>query len=233
MAIGYGKLEFATTSGPRPFQIFDACQPSGVITFGDSLQYSSGCLLIQCITDVGPVLSPPTYTQAEIISAAVGGTTCADWDAGASVSGFPVGYASIIAPYFFSARTRNIAVLGCGTNDWLSGASTTTVYNHILSIVAKAKATGFSVVVGTISSSDRFTMANGGWAWRADLNSKITGGAVANGYTVFDYGNDAMLGGNTSWMDATYFTDGTHFTAAGQTIQAMYLKTALDALGVQ
>lgn len=230
---------FAVPNFPLPFQVFSACNDSGVISIGDSLEYTPVCQLIQCATGLTnpsiPVLSP-VFTNMDYISAAVGGTTCQLWNSGGMSSGILVGYSTNAAPFYYSRRMRNVLVLGCGTNDWVAGRSAAQVYSDLLSIVASAQATGFSVAVGTVSSAQRFTMANGGYAWRSTLNSSIVSGAAGHGYSVFDYGDDATIGCDTCWTNSTYFnhadSDVVHLTNAGQVIQASYLQPVLAALGV-
>lgn len=173
-------------------------------------------------------LSTPitTLKPFDYIDAAYGGTGCLDADAN---------YAARGAPFYNVNRPINVFALGCGVNDWTAGHSEASTYAALLSVVAKAKATGYLVTVATVTDSQHINQDSGGAGetWRAALNTDIRNGAVANGYTVWDVGGDANLGCNGCYANATYFTDGIHFTAAGQVIQTGYLKTALQSLGFQ
>lgn len=182
---------------------------------GDSLAYNP----LQVAAD-GLVL--PT----NIAVGAYGGTGCGD-----AVTNYP----TLGRPFYNSRRMRNAFTLNCGVNDYTHGDTTASVYANLLAVVALAKADGFTVAVSTLAAAQRFTDPTG-YAWRADLNSKITGGAVANGYVVWDVGADASVGCDTCWQNATYFSqepDVVHFTTAGTAVQAGYLTTALQALGFQ
>jgi hypothetical protein len=164
----------------------------------------------------------PVYNTAtiQVLKRAVGGTNCA-----AALSA----YASLVAP-FWRAEATSVASLGCGTNDYTNGRTTVATYADILSFVAAAKATGFTVIVNTLPSAQRFADSTGN-TWRVDLNGRIAGGAVANGYLVADEASDPNIGCQTCYLDATYFTDGTHMTTAGWAIKGNYTYLLLQSLG--
>jgi hypothetical protein len=197
------------------------------VTSGDSLQLSGFIIgTLGHFPETPPDTSnDPRYNTAtiDVLKSAVGGTTCAQALAA---------YASTVAPFYDGRRKANVASLGCGTNDYTGGRTTTATYADIVSFVAAAKATGYTVVVNTLPSAQRFDTVPGD-AWRTDLNSKITGGAVTNGYLVADEASDPDIGCKTCYLNATYFTDGTHMTTAGWNIKGGYTYTILVSLGFQ
>ncbi len=137
-------------------------------------------------------------------------------------------YASVAAPHYSSLRQRNVLSINCGNNDYAQGTTDPTViYSRILSYVSAAQGTGFSVVVVTVLSTSAIPNST-----RVTLNGLITGGAVANGYTVADAGADAIMGCDGCYANTTYFqAGGVHPTVVGHAIVATYVESALSALG--
>lgn len=117
----------------------------------------------------------------------------------------------------------------CGAND--AGVETaSTAYNSgILSFVSQAKASGYQVIVLTMTDAGepRETFHN-------QLNPLITGGAAANGYIVADMTSDPFVSCNGCFTNGTYFqSDGVHLTPTGLAVVATYLETALATAGLQ
>lgn len=138
--------------------------------------------------------------------------------------------ATEVDTHYQAIAPLNIASLECGVNDYGVGAGQTTdpavTYAKMLTWVSARKAVGWQVIVFTMESNSAVLES-----FRTTLNSSITGGAVANGYTVADVGSDSIMGCNGCYSNTTYFLDGIHPTVAGNLIYSGYLATALSALG--
>jgi len=114
-----------------------------------------------------------------------------------------------------------------GTNDIEQSVPTATTYANIQSICADVTGAGASMILLTILPASTVNETN-----RQALNSLIRGGGSCS-YIIADVGNDATIGQAGQWSNTTYYqADGLHPTAAGDTIIAGYLKTALQSLGV-
>lgn len=158
------------------------------------------------------------------------GHSCAQQDSG---------YATNVAPHYDATETRNVATLLCGANDWQNNTTDLSSYTSILSWAAKAKATGFSVIIITNPSRSVSSFggpnSNGqtGDQYVQALATRIRNGAVANGYTVADVNGDATIGCTGCYTNSTYFQgDGIHLLQAGYNIiGGTYLKAALQSLG--
>ncbi len=223
---------------PNP-QVYDACYSYGVINFGDSISYTptiDSLLSIQGLPPASPTGTIPArgVLALDYADAAVGGTTCKQWDEGAVFTAFSsnVSFALAMPPFYRASRTHNIAGITCGVNDALGSETAVQVYSHITSLVVKLQAAHFDgVIVNTVTDSSQ---GNANTSWRTDLNTLIRNGAIMYGYTVSDPGGDSLLGCTDCYMNLTYFNvDGVHPTAAGYAIYvASYLKPALVSLGV-
>lgn len=141
-------------------------------------------------------------------------------------------YTSVVAPFYNSARDRNVVSIMCGAND---GGTPDASYATILLWVAKAKATGYTVIVLTNTSINGMRSDSGGPItgdqWMQELATLIRNGAVANGYTVSDVNANATMGCTGCYANTTYFSDGEHPTVAGQNIISPILKSTLQSLG--
>lgn len=158
--------------------------------------------------------------SANVINSAVSGTTCTQQASS---------YTAHVGSKFNGAKSNAASIL-CGAADYLFGGTTANAYTQILSWVVSAKATGFNpVLVATMISHNGV----GGDTFKSTLNALITGGAVANGYTVVDFGANATMGCDGCFANATYFQDGIHPTAAGDTILSGILKATLQTFGLQ
>lgn len=192
------------------------CSDQGILGFGDSLSYTPP-----------PLAVADGMHPSDVFIGSLGGTDCSD-----QITRYP----TYGAPFFTARRSYNVMAFLCGTNDFVHGKSAATAYADLLSTVALAQATGYTVTVSTIISAERFDTASGR-TWRSDINAAILGGAGTHGYTVWDVASDPDLGCDACWQNPTYFnhaeTDVVHLTDAGQSIQAGYLKAALLLLGLQ
>jgi hypothetical protein len=173
----------------------------------------------------GPVVPGAGVYNSPYIEAyieAVGGTACSD-----ALALYPTNVARRYRP---EAGARNVASLGCGTNDYIHGKTEAATYADILAYVVAAKATGFTVIVNTVPSAAQFGPAAGN-TWRNNLNALITGGAAGNGYLVADEAADANIGCQTCYLNTTYFTDQVHMTTAGYAIKGGITAAVLSSLG--
>lgn len=157
------------------------------------------------------------------------GQSCAQRAAAVSTS---------VVPKFDTLEARNAASLLCGANDWTNGTTDASSYSSILTWVSAVKAAGFQAIVLTGPSRSLSPLgtvnSNGvtGDQYMQALAARITGGAVANGYTVADVNSDVTIGCTGCYSNLTYFqSDGLHPTQAGYNIIGSYLKTALQSLG--
>ena len=139
---------------------------------------------------------------------------------------------NLYGPGWYRPETSlNVTSIGGGTNDYIQGKSVAVVYAQLLEFVATSHVMGYQhVIIETVPSATQFNPAPGN-TWRNDLNAAITGGAVANNYTVSDIASDPIIGCQTCYQNTTYFADGVHFTSAGKLIKAQYMYNALYALG--
>ncbi len=140
-------------------------------------------------------------------------------------------YAAHVGSKYNGAKVGNAASILCGANDYLFGGTAAAAYTQILAWVASAQATGFSpVLVATMISHS----GAGGDTFKNTLNASITGGAVANGYTVVDFGADPTMGCDGCFSNTTYFqSGGIHPTAAGDAILSGILQAVLKTAGLQ
>jgi lysophospholipase L1-like esterase len=128
-----------------------------------------------------------------------------------------------------------------GTNDIAAGTSGATAYATYKTDAQKRKSAGWKVLVFTCMNNQQFTGAqqtqqgNFNTSLRGDFtvatsNPNVWG--AANGVTYADYLIDVQNETNLqNTANVTYFSDGTHLTAAGYAIVAADVKTALNALG--
>lgn len=197
----------------------------GWATTGDSLELSGFVLGVLASYAGSPsVLTDPWYfsTFVTTYKAAAGATDCVD----------TLGqFTTYVLPTKSTNYKHNVVSIGCGHNDFLHGTSAASSYSSILATVVAAKAAGFTVIVGTVM--DAIDLNSGaGATYRSALNASITGGAVANGYSVADVSADANLGCNNCYLDGTYFLpDGVHLTTTGWAKKATYTAPILTALG--
>ena len=139
----------------------------------------------------------------------------------------------------------NVLHILIGVNDAKSGGTLVgDIYADILTSVSSAKASfpGLHVIVGTLisraESGATWDPAFASMALALDgLNTLIKDGAVANGYTVADYGADSDLGplggggaGNANTAPNTWFADGTHPNETGHGIMSAITADAIGSV---
>jgi lysophospholipase L1-like esterase len=114
-----------------------------------------------------------------------------------------------------------------GINDYVGGANVATIYSRMVTIAQAAKVAGCTVLAATMEDNAYVTLSD-----RVTLNNNIR--ANSTDWTVVDWGGNATVGcegTGTCHLNATYFVDGTHLTAAGQQILADVLVPVLNSLG--
>lgn len=171
-------------------------------------------------------------------SQALGGTGCVEaytnWLANTDLN--PPGIAAFT--FYNSDRKSNLMTIQCGVNDYIHGNTAATSYTALTNLVAAAKAKGYTVIVATLTDSCHISQGGGEASFRGALNTSITGGAVANGYTVADYAADPFIGCDGCSLSSTYFqtpeggctTGGVHLTAAGVAKQATIMEAAMAGI---
>jgi len=211
------------------------------ITQGDSLQTGNG-LSPDFVETVTASLSGPIVNVRQ----AVGGTTCpqaySNFVAGTDLN--PSGLSAKDAIRLYRGAKSVLISLQCGVNDWIQGNSAATAYTGITDWVTAVKAhcttygTNCLVLVATVTDSCNIYLGGAETTFRAALNSSITGGAVANGYTVVDYASATHLGADGDSQNSTYFqtpqvgcaTGGVHYTSTGMAIQATTMEAAMASV---
>lgn len=129
------------------------------------------------------------------------------------------------ARHYARSRAKNVLVLWGGTNDITAAASAATIQGRFTTYISTAEATGFQVVVTTILpaaswSGGQETIRQTVNTWlRANHASKLADiAAVTNFINQADASN------------LTYFSDGTHLTAAAYTLLVPVIDAAINAL---
>lgn len=141
----------------------------------------------------------------------------ADWEvvhegtAGHEISTIVGLYPSAIPPYYSAARSQNVIVLWAGTNDLANGQATATIKANLASYIAQAHATGFQVVIMTILPSGAHDATER--ERRVEINEWITAGS-SGADVVVDPCELPQFDAQGDVADTTYFSDGTHITAA-------------------
>jgi lysophospholipase L1-like esterase len=176
---------------------------TGFVCDGDSLTNGTG--------------TAPNYpaklgalTSLPFINRGVNGQTLVSMDSG---------YATNTAPSY--STTYNTLVILGGTNDLSSSVAAATLGTAIRSYAAKAKATGFKVIVATVPPSTVITSAKETerTAYNTDLRNNW--GSFADGIVDF-----AAISQFSDPTNTTYFRDGTHPTAAGYALMAEAVRVA-------
>jgi lysophospholipase L1-like esterase len=131
---------------------------------------------------------------------------------------------------------RHVVILWGGTNDVLTGISTTTTYNNIKTYGNARKAAGELVIVFTLqpmgsSASYETSRQALNTLLRADFPTTTAYTNILTGASYADYlvdlGNDATLGVAGAQNDLTYYqSDKVHMTNAGYAIVAALVKNA-------
>ena len=137
-----------------------------------------------------------------------------------------------IIPPSVSGREFVLSVL-CGANDFDDGLTTSQFLAAYASYLDDRRAAGFPVAVGTILPRT----APGFNTWRNTCNTEIrlwaTGGSTVPGIhadAIIDFAAEATMGPDAAASNATYYSDGTHPTNAGQVLLEVVYRAVMDAL---
>lgn len=135
-----------------------------------------------------------------ITNKAVAGQTCAT---------ILSNYSANIAPLFNAKDFKNVVSLECGINDLEAGSTPAQIYTSMSSYIAAAHATGFKVILWTVTATPRISETD-----RQTLNTSIIGNAAgADGIANY---NSTPIGLPGSYTNTFYFqSDQTHPTDNG------------------
>jgi hypothetical protein len=191
-----------------------------IVTVGDSQSAGGGwqvrainCLAGNCASAT-PIADNNWYYSVHALS----GYTLADMSV----------FDSDVAAEFNPHRIKQIAIIWGGTNDLYAGASGATAYSRLIDRVNAYKAAGYTkiIVVNCLKRSNAGTPP-GYETERLDYNSRISAGAVSNGYVVADIAAVTNLQDPTN---TTYFSDLVHLTGAGQDQMSPVIRDAILSL---
>jgi lysophospholipase L1-like esterase len=132
-----------------------------------------------------------------------------------------------IQPQYDSSKSKNIVIVWLGTNDINAGTSDATAYASYKSLASALQGYGFYVIAATIIKRSTFDASKE--TERGVFNTALMAETLVSsgGFNArIDPGSHASLQ-NTA--DATYYTDGTHLTAAGYAVIAGLANTAILA----
>jgi lysophospholipase L1-like esterase len=189
------------------------CQINLTLYDGDSRTYGTG---VTGRNTYPAQLSALFSNRNEELNYGVLGQTQVDMNADAATQ--------VDTKYNPSGRRRNVVLAWGGHNDLYNSRSAADTYADISTYVTARKAVGFKVVVGTIVKSQQLTGPKE--TARQSLNTLILANtAGADG--VADVGAAPEL---QNYDDTNYFTDKTHFTAAGNAAVAREFYTPLRNL---
>lgn len=126
-----------------------------------------------------------------------------------------------IDPYI--GQTSGLLIAWGGTNDVMSGADATTVYNGIVAYASGRKAAGYRVIVLTMIARGYFTPAME--QQRLQINTWLRQNWPNYAAALVDVASDPRLSNPTN---QTYFAgDQTHLTYAGYSVVAALVGAAL------
>lgn len=121
------------------------------------------------------------------------------------------------------ARTRNVFWLLDGRNENYGSVPAATFVASLKTFCQTRQSAGWRVVVATLLPST----SSGYNTWRNSVNALIR--ADTSFYSALaDFGADATMGADATASNTTYYSDGTHPTAAGGAILAPIATTALQ-----
>lgn len=123
-------------------------------------------------------------------------------------------------------RPRNVVLIWEITNDLRSGASVATAESDIDAYIANCKAIGAEYVIGTCLPGNGNAESD-----RQAVNAYVRANYPAK--NIADFGADPTIGAAGASSNTTYYLDGTHLAAAGNTIAANIFYSTLVALGVE
>lgn len=180
---------------------------------GDSLTQGAGVALANLFPH--KVLAGKSPVAWGYNNVAVGGSTVAQMAARATSADE------------FSDRLadENWITVWCGTNDIVNGATAEQVVAGLVSYCQARRQAGFKVLVFTILP--RTAISGAKETERQELNTIIRATWVTFADGLADVAADATLGAENANLNTTYYSDGTHLTAAGHTIVAAIVTAAL------
>jgi lysophospholipase L1-like esterase len=143
------------------------------------------------------------------VNTAVSGTTTQDMITRAPTT---------VDPLRFASQALQIVMVWEGTNDLKLGATVTDAYNHLVTYCTARRSLGFLVLIATLLP--RGDAGAGFEANRSAVNALIVANwsTFADGLT--DFAANTTIGQAGQHTNATYYADGVHLTAAGDTIVA-------------
>lgn len=163
------------------------------------------------------LLAGMLHTPVKVFNAGIPGKTAAS-----SLTDNPsFQYASPL----YQAGCHNIAVLLLGRNDISASTPTATILVDLEAIGQDLQALGWTVIVSTVTPST----GDGTDTARQALNAAIVANwpSFANGLA--NPGADPVIGPYAAASNATYYVDGTHPTALGQTYLAKDIYMAVSS----
>lgn len=142
-----------------------------------------------------------------LVNDGTAGTKCSDMD---------TNFATFTAPLLYSTSRNNVLTLMCGTNDLIAGFTASAVITSQQSIVAKAAAAGFTVLVATILPVPPGSFET----QRTTINAAIRAGYPgASG--VIDFAGSSVMGQAGQNTNSTYYNaDNEHPNQLGNEVLA-------------
>lgn len=121
---------------------------------------------------------------------------------------------------------KNVLSILIGRNDMAAGIGSVAAFEVAYQAYCQARrAVGWKMVVSTVLPS---TLA-GFNAARNSFNTWLLANYTTFASALADVGNDPTIGPDAAASNATYYSDGTHPTAAGHAIMAPYFTTAVTS----
>lgn len=126
-----------------------------------------------------------------------------------------------------AAGRTPIVHVGIGSNDFALTVSAATLYSQVKGYAAACRAHGAKVIVASVLSRHD---AND--ALRNAYNPMVAAGVGTDFDGFTDFGQNALVGADGAWSNATYFNSGdqTHPTSAGYALMAPIAAAAINAL---
>jgi hypothetical protein len=137
-----------------------------------------------------------------------------------------------VLPTNINGRTFVLSVL-IGTNDLATGTTAAQFLAALASYCDARRSAGWKVAVCTIQPRDDATMLAKRGAVNTEIRLWTTTGSVVPGKHadyVIDFAANADIGPDAACLDTTYYTDGIHWTAAGQAVAESVAEPVLNAI---
>jgi lysophospholipase L1-like esterase len=137
--------------------------------------------------------------------------------------------ASELTPCFDSRKGSNVLCLWLGINDFRAGSSPSAVYSQLTSYCALRRATGFKIIIGTVTPCSIGGTDINYEANRQEFNANVRANYSSFADGLFDIGNDANMGQAGQETNTTYYSgDNCHPNNTGYAIVAGLAKIAID-----